>query len=342
MDNSQIIELFQSRGLMDQSLAQDILAEVSHSGKEIAEILADFQIINHRDDIWPVIASELGAHVGRYPGLDARPRPCLDLVPAGTARLHGALPVQFDETGSPSLVDPLNPQTLEDLRFALGREIHMAIAPDYLVEAKINDCYGGEGKAMEDILAQFEIGGKSTNDQDLESEANSAPIIRYVDLVLYQAIKEKASDIHFEPFEKDFKIRYRVDGALYEMAPATGPSRPADHLTGQGDVQHEHRRTPRAPGRTDRQTSRRQTGGHAGFLAAHPPWRIDRAPRARPLVREPLARKPRTHGLTFTTTSPRRSRNLTESSSSPAPPVRAKPPRFTPRCAASTRSIRNC
>ena len=54
---------------------------------------------------------------------------------------------------------------------------------------------------------------------DLEAEANSAPIIRYVDLVLYQAIKEKASDIHFEPFENEFKIRYRVDGALYEMAP---------------------------------------------------------------------------------------------------------------------------
>ena len=58
----------------------------------------------------------------------------------------------------------------------------------------------------------------------LEEESNSAPIIRYVDLVLYQAIKEKASDIHFEPFEDDFKIRYRVDGALYEMAP------PPQHL----------------------------------------------------------------------------------------------------------------
>ncbi len=219
MDHLQIIELLQSRGLVDQSLAQDILAEVKHSGKEIAEILADFQIINHRDDIWPVIASELGAQT-----VDIRdwtpPQALLDLVPAGTARLHGALPIQFDETGlTVVLVDPLNPQTLEDLRFALGREIHIAVAPDYLVEAKINECYGGEGKAMEDILAQFEIGGKSSGEQDIESEANSAPIIRYVDLVLYQAIKEKASDIHFEPFEKDFKIRYRVDGALYEMAP---------------------------------------------------------------------------------------------------------------------------
>lgn len=219
MDNTQIIELFQSRGLVDNSLAQDILAEVNHSGKEIAEILADFQVIQSRDDIWPVVASELGTHV-----VDIRdwtpPEALLSLVPAGTARLHGALPVSFDETGlHVVLVDPLNPQTVEDLRFALGREIHVLVAPDYLVEAKINECYGGEGKAMEDILSQFEVGGDSLNAADLESEANSAPIIRYVDLVLYQAIKEKASDIHFEPFEKDFKIRYRVDGALYEMAP---------------------------------------------------------------------------------------------------------------------------
>src|SRR5207249_462695 len=55
--------------------------------------------------------------------------------------------------------------------------------------------------------------------QNVEQEANAAPIIRYVDLVLYQAIQDRASDIHFEPFENEFKIRYRVDGALYEMAP---------------------------------------------------------------------------------------------------------------------------
>jgi type IV pilus assembly protein PilB len=226
MDNQQIIELFQSRGLIDRALSQDILAEVTQSGKEIAEILADFQVIQNRDDIWPVVASELGTSM-----VDLRdwtpPEALLALVPAGTARLHGALPVNFDETGLyVALVDPLNPQTPEDLRFALGREINVVVAPDYLVEAKINECYGGEGKAMDDILSQLEVSADSMNAADLESEANSAPIIRYVDLVLYQAIKEKASDIHFEPFEKDFKIRYRVDGALYEMAP------PPIHLAG--------------------------------------------------------------------------------------------------------------
>ena len=226
MDNQQLIELFQSRGLIDQALAQDILAEVGQSGKEIAEILADFQVIQSRDDVWPVVASELGTSM-----VDLRdwtpPEALLALVPAGTARLHGALPVSFDETGLyVALVDPLNPQTPEDLRFALGREITVVVAPDYLVEAKINECYGGEGKAMEDILSQLDATAASLSAADLESEANSAPIIRYVDLVLYQAIKQKASDIHFEPFEKDFKIRYRVDGALYEMAP------PPIHLAG--------------------------------------------------------------------------------------------------------------
>ncbi len=223
MDHKQIIELFQSRGLIDRSLAQDILAEVDHSGKEVAEILADYQVINHRDDVWPVVASELGAEL-----VDLRnwtpPAALLALVPAGTARLHGALPVNFDEHGIyVALTDPLNPQTVEDLRFSLGREVNLVVAPDYLVEQKINECYGGEGKAMEDILSQLDVGIGTGNE---ESEANSAPIIRYVDLVLYQAIKEKASDIHFEPFEKDFKIRYRVDGALYEMAP------PPVHLAG--------------------------------------------------------------------------------------------------------------
>ncbi len=220
MDNQQVIDLFLNRGMIDRSLAEDILTEIDSSGKELGEILADYQVIHSRDDIWPMIAAELSTDL-----VDLRnwtpPEEVLALIPAGMARLHGALPVNLTPEGLyVCLVDPLNPQTVEDLRFALGREIHVLVAPDYVIEDRINECYGGEGASMDDLLSQLEIGGQSSNqDQDVEAEANSAPIIRYVDLVLYQAIKEKASDIHFEPFEKDFKIRYRVDGALYEMAP---------------------------------------------------------------------------------------------------------------------------
>ncbi len=219
MDNRQLLDLFQARSLIDASLSEEILAEVDNSGKSVPELLADFQVIQSKDDVWPIVASELGANL-----VDLRswtpPDALLDLVPAGTARLHGAFPVNLDDQGLHlALVDPLNPQTVEDLRFALGREIIIVIAPDYIVEAKINECYGGEGKAMGDLLAQLDNNGDNFDEANAEAEANSAPIIRYVDLVLYQAIKEKASDIHFEPFEKEFKIRYRVDGSLYEMAP---------------------------------------------------------------------------------------------------------------------------
>ena len=219
MDNNQLVELFISRGLIDRSLGQEILNESSNSGKDAAEVLADFQVIQERGDVWPVIASELGAPLVDIQGWKP-PEELVALLPAATARLHGALPINFDEEGlHVVLVDPMNPQTLEDLRFALDRELVLAIAPDYLVEEKLDEVYGNDGSAMDSILEQLEFGGGELNAAELENEANSAPIIRYVDLVLYQAIKEKASDIHFEPFETDFKIRYRVDGSLYEMAP---------------------------------------------------------------------------------------------------------------------------
>ena len=223
MDNSQLIDIFMSRGLVDQYLADDILMEVENSGKEVAEILTDYEVIQNQEDVWPIVANELGVGIIKDLLHFNPPPELLAIVPGGMARLHGALPVNYDSEGlTVCLVDPLNPQVLEDLRFALGKEIILAIAPSHIVEKKINEAYGGEGQALDEILSQLKAGADATGDntgQNAEVEANSAPIIRYVDLVLYQAINEGSSDIHFEPFEQDFKIRYRVDGALYEMAP---------------------------------------------------------------------------------------------------------------------------
>jgi len=212
-----------SRGLVDQYLADDILMEVENSGKEVAEILTDYEVIQDQEDIWPIVANELGVGIIKDLLHFNPPPELLAIVPGGMARLHGALPVNYDSEGlTVCLVDPLNPQVLEDLRFALGKEIILAVAPSHIVEKKINEAYGGEGQALDEILSQLKEGADAAGDntgQNAEVEANSAPIIRYVDLVLYQAINEGSSDIHFEPFEQDFKIRYRVDGALYEMAP---------------------------------------------------------------------------------------------------------------------------
>jgi type IV pilus assembly protein PilB len=141
--------------------------------------------------------------------------------------LHRALPIAAsDNTLSVALVDPLDLRAAEDLRFALGKDVHIVIAPTEQVEDRIKRHYGTDSSSMEDILKQLgETGellalrGKDESTSAVEAEANATPIIRFVDLILFQAIQDRASDIHFEPFENEFKIRYRVDGALYEMAP---------------------------------------------------------------------------------------------------------------------------
>jgi type IV pilus assembly protein PilB len=117
-------------------------------------------------------------------------------------------------------------RAVEDLRFALGKDVQAVVAPTEQIEDRIKRYYGTDSSSMEDILKQLGETGellalreKDEGASSFESDANATPIIRFVDLILFQAIQDRASDIHFEPFENEFKIRYRVDGALYEMAP---------------------------------------------------------------------------------------------------------------------------
>ena len=167
MESSHVIDLFVARGMIDQSLGEDILTELEHSGKDIGDLLSDFQIVGSKKDIWPVIASELGAELVDITKFDPS-EALLEMIPAGMARLHGALPISFDDAGlTVVLIDPMNPQTAEDLRFALGQEIVVAVAPDHQIEQKINDLYGGAGKAMAELLDQLEGGGTSLSDKEL-------------------------------------------------------------------------------------------------------------------------------------------------------------------------------
>lgn len=217
MDNNQFLDILKQRGLLDESLTQEILSSINISGKSLSETLVDYEILSSNHDLWKIVAADLGLEALDLSSF-APPHDLLANLPAGLSRLHGAFPVASDgKTLTVALLDPLNPQTVEDLSFALGRDIKVAVAPANQVEAQIDQHYGHDSSAIHEILT--ELDASLTDATNLENEANAAPIIKYVDLVLDQAVKEKASDIHFEPFEGDFKIRYRVDGALIEMAP---------------------------------------------------------------------------------------------------------------------------
>ena len=218
MDNQQVLEVFINAGLIDRALSKDILEELSNSGKEIWEMLMDFGVVPSPEDFWSVIATEIGA---TYISLkDFTPTPeLLAMIPAAQARMHGALPITYREGEGlyVCLEDPLDPQTIDDLRIITGKDIYLYVAADYEVRARVMEYYGGTEAAMDDLMK--DLASMSINSIDGSEEASSAPIIKFVNLVITQAIKEKASDIHLEPFEHEFKIRYRVDGALYEMAP---------------------------------------------------------------------------------------------------------------------------
>ncbi len=217
MDTNVALEVFINNGMMDKSLAKDVREEMSNSGKELWETLIDFGVIGAPEDFWSVIATEVGAQFISLEGFVPSDE-LLAMIPAPQARILGALPIEYREGEGlyVCLEDPLNPQTIDDLRIATNQDIYLYVAADYEVRARVSECYGGADAAMGDLLGELDgmsVGG------DGSEEANAAPIIKFVNLVIEQAVKEKASDIHLEPFEKEFKIRYRVDGALYEMAP---------------------------------------------------------------------------------------------------------------------------
>jgi len=222
MNDKQVAELFIEQHVLQPSQADDVLNEASLNGKTIAQAMVDSGFVDEHG-FYQTIADALGTE---YVDLSQRdiPPDILRMIPSGLARLHRALPIAIAGNSLRlALADPLDPRAAEDLRFALGKDVDVVVASIEQIEDRIKQYYGTDTASMEDILKQLgeagellQLRGDATA---VEEEANATPIIRFVDLIMYQAIQDRASDIHFEPFENEFKIRYRVDGALYEMAP---------------------------------------------------------------------------------------------------------------------------
>ncbi|MEY5025175.1 MAG: Flp pilus assembly complex ATPase component TadA [Verrucomicrobiota bacterium] len=224
MNHFQVLELLAEQQLISEEVIEDVAFEVTQSGRPPAKVL-ERQGLMSEAQFYETLASILGTGVVDLEGFEPDPA-LLDILPVGMAQVHRAFPVGWDgHTLQVVLEDPLNHQALEDLRFGLGLDVQLMVGPvDHITELLRKHYSRGAGE-LKDVLAEM---GNTIDEAQAASDAaaNAAPIIRYVDLVLQQAVRDRASDIHFEPFEHDFKIRYRVDGALYEMAP------PPRHLAG--------------------------------------------------------------------------------------------------------------
>ena len=224
MNEKQVAELFVEQQVLQPSQAEDVLNEANLNGKTIVQAMVDSGFVDE-SGFYRTIAEALGAEYVDFGDKEIAPA-ILKLIPSGLARLHRALPIGLSgNTLRVALADPLDPHAAEDLRFALGKDVDVVVAPTEQIDNRIKEYYGADTTSMEEVLKQLGEAGEMLQIRGdetaaaVEAEANATPIIRFVDLILYQAIQDRASDIHFEPFENEFKIRYRVDGALYEMSP---------------------------------------------------------------------------------------------------------------------------
>ena len=196
----------------------EVAEECENSGKSAFEVIVNFGIFTS-EQLLDIMAANLGSYVWD-PHMGDIPIEVIEEVDNATARTHGVIPVEHDETSIyMAMRNPLDYRTVEALRFILGKDIvPVPVDPDTF-ETELERYYPEKIDTVADIVAQFGEYAQEEIDEDSDDRANDAPIIKFVEVVIQQAIRDKASDIHFEPFEKSFRIRYRVDGALYEMPP---------------------------------------------------------------------------------------------------------------------------
>ncbi len=221
--NTTILDILKDRDVLSSDQLGEFDETHHHTGKPLADVAVDSGLLE-RSQLLEIVAEYLGYEYMAVPP-STIPEEVTAQLDGHTARMYGVVPI---ESGGQSIKllakDPFNSGIIDTLTFTLNKDIEMVVCdPDY-VDSLITTTYGEEDSSIDDLLSEIRKSGleekaDELSESDISAMANETPIIRFVNLVLQQAIRDKASDIHFEPYEDQFRIRYRIDGALYEMAP---------------------------------------------------------------------------------------------------------------------------
>ncbi len=224
IENSALVDLILNEyGAANPQLKEQLDAvaeECERSGKSAFEVISNFGLFT-RADLLQCMADNLGSYVWDPKSFGDISRDVIEKVDLNLARTHQVIPLRYDDSGIElAMRRPLDYQTVEALRFILNKDIVPVPCDPDIFDGELERYYPEKVDSVADIVAEFNINPEEIEEEgDDEDLANAAPIIKFVDAVIKQAVHDKASDIHFEPFEKNFRIRYRVDGALYEMPP---------------------------------------------------------------------------------------------------------------------------
>ncbi len=200
---------------------QESLDEQKGSGKLLGQILLANKIIN-KENLARALAMQVTlVFIERITEQMADPA-LLGKVPLKFLRQHVVIPIVYDGFNTIVTSNPRDLQPLDDLALLMGGVVNYAVSTDNIINDAINKYYPLEtSKEMMDELKEgeereLELGAEPLEEKDIMEMANDAPIVKLVNHVIFQAAKEGASDIHIEPFEKELRIRYRIDGNMYQ------------------------------------------------------------------------------------------------------------------------------
>jgi type IV pilus assembly protein PilB len=207
-----------------EGIVQEALQVQKEEGGQIGQIFVRLGHIDE-DTLQQALARQAGIETIDLAKIDFTPE-LLESIDPETAKVFHVIPVR-QEAGKllVALGNPQNTAVLDDLRFMTGGEVEGVMAPEDEIKRLVQEHYGQAESTMEQLVDEVveQVGGggarryEGVDLEDQEAMANSPPVIKLLQYLLFQAIRDRASDIHLEPFEDDFKIRYRVDGALYEL-----------------------------------------------------------------------------------------------------------------------------
>ena len=219
-----ILQILVQNGYIDEEQAKDLQDLSKTEAKPVRRLVIDQEVLSE-DDLLAAMAAyqdteaiDLGAMTLETEITEA--------IPASTARMYNVFPVAVDDMSvTLATFDLVDPRISDEMLFTLSKEVRFVFAREQDVMDRISQYYGDASDSVADMIKSLGEGmdddaalAANANDiASMENAANSSAIIRFVNLVLYQGVVDRAADIHIEPFEHDFKIRYRVDGALYEM-----------------------------------------------------------------------------------------------------------------------------
>lgn len=221
--NNRIGTLLIKKGLLTPEGLEKCLALQKEKGGRIGHILISEKIVSP-EDFYKAFAEQTGVEL-----LDSISDREIDLeliknLPITFAKRYQILPIEVKNGYLiVAAADPLNFYPLDDLRLLTGMEIKPVLAPPEVIMEAINRVYDRAAESAERMMSDLSEENLDTLAQELEEPkdlldaSDEAPIIRLVNSLLFQAIKERASDIHIEPFEKDVSVRFRVDGSLREI-----------------------------------------------------------------------------------------------------------------------------